>query len=65
MGTKYHFFRQKETWAQRDASNIITCKDDSDSESIESLDGCDSDEEVVHADDISTLLAQVRATASE
>ena len=34
-------------------------------ESVNSLDGCDSDEEVVHADNISALLAQVSATASE
>ena len=45
--------------------DIVTCGEDSDLESVDSLDGCDSDEEVVHADNISTLLAQVSATASE
>ena len=45
--------------------DIVTYGDDSDLESVNSLDGCDSDEEVIHADNISTLQAQVRATASE
>ena len=57
--------QRQHNFSLQEVVDIVTYGDDSDLVSVDSLDGCDSHEEVVYADDISTLLEQVSATAIE